>query len=144
METKICKTCLIEKDLSEYYKHSRCKGNKRPTCKQCYNSTNKVNIDKFINYALKNARLRAKSNNLEFNLTPEWYKENYPEYCPVFNTKLDFTSKDDEYKPSIDRLNSAKGYTTDNCRIISWKANNIRNQWTLEELTAVVEYLKQL
>lgn len=149
---KTCKTCKTEKSLDSF--RVQVKNNKkyyRAVCIKCSNFiTNhkrhlniKSNLNNFITKSLDNAKRRAKSKGFEFSLTKEWYLANLPKYCPVFNTVLDFTSTLDEHKPSIDRVNSAKGYTEDNCKIISWKANNIKNQWNLNELAAVVNYLKQ-
>lgn len=149
---KTCKTCKVEKSLDCF--RSQIKNNNiyyRAVCIICSNlETNekkqqniKSNINNFVTKSLDNAKQRAKVKGFEFSLTKEWYLANLPKYCPVFNTTLDFTSTLDEHKPSIDRLNSSKGYTEDNCKIISWKANNIKNQWSVDELEAVVNYLKQ-
>ena len=141
--TKTCKTCKNNYPIEYFYKN----GNKYRalSCKYCkYTSIKKQDISNFTRISINNAKTRANKKGLEFNLTVNWYINNLPKYCPVFNTKLDFTSDLDEAIPSIDRINSAKGYTEDNCRIISWKANRIKNQWTVDELAAVVAYLKQL
>lgn len=45
--------------------------------------------------------------------------------------------------PSIDRIDSTKGYTRDNIQIISWKANSIKRNASLEELILLVNYLNQ-
>ena len=149
---KTCKTCKVEKSLDDFRVQIR--NNKkyyRAVCIECANYTTnnkrqhnvKSDLNAFITKSLDNAKQRAKVKGFEFSLTKEWYIGNLPKYCPVFNTVLDFSSTLDEHKPSIDRVNSAKGYTEDNCKIISWKANNIKNQWTVEELEAVVNYLKK-
>ena len=145
METRICRICGISKNLEEYYIHSKDKDKvyRKHTCKPCEMNRHKANITKFISKKLREAESRSISRNLEFDLTKEWYIKNLPEYCPVFNTKLDYGSDIPECIPSIDRINNSKGYVQTNCRIISWKANHIRNQWSLEELTAVVNYLKE-
>lgn len=145
METRICKICGISKNLEEYYIHSIYKDTvyRKHECKPCCTHKHKTDITKFIRKKLRVAKSRSINRNLEFDLTKEWYIKNLPEYCPVFNTKLDYGSNIPEYMPSIDRINNSKGYTQSNCRIISWKANDIRNQWSLEELTAVVNYLKE-
>lgn len=44
--------------------------------------------------------------------------------------------------PSIDRINQDSGYTKDNIRVISWRANHIKNDATLEELEKIVAYVK--
>lgn len=149
---KTCKNCKLEKSLDDF--KVQVKDNKkyyRAVCIKCSNFLAnhkkqlniKSNLTTYISKSLDNAKTRAKNKGFEFSLTKEWYIANLPSHCPVFNTVLDFTSTLDEHKPSIDRVNSAKGYTEENCKIISWKANNIKNQWNLHELQAVVNYLKQ-
>jgi hypothetical protein len=48
-----------------------------------------------------------------------------------------------ENSPSIDRIDSTKGYTPDNIQIISWKANRIKGYATLQELEMLLAYLTQ-
>lgn len=36
--TRICATCGIEQDISEYWKHPNCTGGRHIHCKTCYNS----------------------------------------------------------------------------------------------------------
>ncbi len=43
---------------------------------------------------------------------------------------------------SIDRVDSNKGYTYDNVRVISDYANLLKNKGTLEQLKMVLEYMK--
>jgi hypothetical protein len=87
-----------------------------------------------------------------------------PEYCPVFSnlrmnyTGIDFDGKDNIKKcsevagysdkgetwsfASIDRVDSNKGYTYDNVRVISDYANLLKNKGTLEQVKMVLEYMK--
>jgi hypothetical protein len=44
--------------------------------------------------------------------------------------------------PSIDRVDSSKGYTKDNIQVISHRANNLKNNATLEELRKLVTYVE--
>jgi hypothetical protein len=57
--------------------------------------------------------------------------------CPFFKNELDFTRtcpKKSKYYPSIDRIDSTKGYVTGNVWIISDLANTIKNAATKDEL----------
>jgi hypothetical protein len=45
--------------------------------------------------------------------------------------------------PSVDRINSTKGYTKDNIWIISHRANQLKNDATLAEMKLMVENLNQ-
>lgn len=92
---------------------------------------------------LKHVKGRSKKDGVEFSITKadlEW-----PEFCPVLGMKLIRNSKkgwaDDTH--SIDRIDNSKGYIPGNVKIISWKANDIKGHATIEELEAVLKYMKQ-
>ena len=58
--------------------------------------------------------------------------------------KLEFNSAGfRENSPSIDRIDSTKGYTPDNIQIISWKANRIKGYASVQELEMLLAYLTQ-
>lgn len=90
---------------------------------------------------LSQAKARAKRNGLEFNLTLDDLI--VPELCPVFGIPLIFSDRVTDNTPTIDRVDSSRGYTQDNIQIISSRANRLKNNATLTELTQLVEYVKQ-
>lgn len=73
-----------------------------------------------------------------------------PDICPILGMELNYlgvgekgwTRGDDS--PSIDRIDSSKGYEVGNIHVISWRANRIKNDSTLEELQALVNYFNNL
>lgn len=97
-------------------------------------------------YVLYRAKNRAKRKGLEFDLTIE--DINIPTVCPVLGIPLvSGFGKGSGYRgdiPSIDRINSKLGYIKGNVRVISFKANCIKNDATIEELEKVLEDLKSL
>lgn len=73
-----------------------------------------------------------------------------PDVCPVFGIPLNYNgsgkqgwSRDDS-SPSVDRIDSTKGYTKDNIQIISWRANRIKNDSTPEELRRLADYMENI
>lgn len=86
-------------------------------------------------YLLQKARGNARHKNREFNLSLEDIK--IPEKCPALNVLFEF---DTPYAPSIDRIDSSKGYTKDNIQIISRKANLMKSDATPEELKRFAEW----
>lgn len=86
------------------------------------------------------ARHRAKRKGMEFTLTPEDFMP-VPELCPVLGIPMrqGMGSRDPNAR-SIDRLDSRKGYTPDNVRLISLRANHLKSNATPEESVALAYY----
>jgi hypothetical protein len=96
-------------------------------------------------YMWRNSRNRAKALGIEFSITQSDII--VPEFCPVLGLKLSFNhGKQGFYaneSPSIDRFNNAKGYIKENIRIISWRANMLKRDGTLDEFRKIVAYLER-
>jgi hypothetical protein len=98
--------------------------------------------------ALIGARNRAKQKGMEFDLTKEWVKAR-SEKCELsglpFRPEYDGVHNRNPFAPSVDRIDSSKGYTQDNCRVILYCLNMGLGQWGLEEVApiwaAVIEKL---
>ncbi len=94
-----------------------------------------------IGYLFSQAKYRAKIRNTEFSIRKEELE--IPEYCPVFGFKLGYFKggrQDASY--SIDRLDNSIGYTKENTRVISWKANQYKGNMTIAEIEALLKYMK--
>lgn len=88
------------------------------------------------------AKLRARRKGLDFTLNLEDLV--VADRCLAFGKPMQHAEggpKDDS--PSIDRLDPRKGYTKENVRVISYRANRIKNDATLEELKLLVAYLER-
>jgi len=74
---------------------------------------------------LRSARDRARRRGYEFNLTQEWVDERIAKGCVLTGWAFDLEHKGKAVplSPSIDRIDSEKGYTPDNCRMVCWIVN---------------------
>jgi hypothetical protein len=82
---------------------------------------------------LKQAKTRAKLKGYEFNLVLEDIK--IPQRCPIMGEVLEWIPDGfNPYAPSIDRIDSSKGYTKDNIQVISAIANRMKWNATKEQL----------
>lgn len=81
-------------------------------------------------YLWKYAKARAKNDSMEFDL--ELTDIVIPEVCPYMKTP--FIMGDKQLAASLDRIDSSKGYTKDNIRVISFRANRMKNNATEQEL----------
>lgn len=90
--------------------------------------------------ALIGARNRAKQKGMDFDLTKEWVKAR-AEKCELsglpFRPEYDGVHGRNPFAPSVDRIDSSKGYTQDNCRVILYCLNMGLGQWGLEEVAPV-------
>jgi hypothetical protein len=80
------------------------------------------------------AKYRAKQKSLDFNITKEDIV--IPDTCPLLGTPMK--------SPSLDRIDSTKGYIKGNVWVISNRANTLKNDATLKELKTLVENLEAL
>jgi hypothetical protein len=83
--------------------------------------------------AKRGARLRG----LEFSIQIE--DLTIPEVCPIFGIPLEKGINNRvAASPSIDRIDNTKGYVPGNVWIISWRANRLKCDATLEEMETLV------
>lgn len=90
---------------------------------------------------LINARARAKSRGLEFDLNESDIV--IPDLCPVLGIRL-VVGKDrpTDNSPTLDRIDLSRGYVRGNVAVISYRANRIKNDATLDELVKVADYVR--
>lgn len=97
-----------------------------------------------VGYLLSVVKYRAKQNDIECTITRDDIV--IPETCPVLGIPLFFVERTGSKKeknpnsPSIDRIDSSKGYIVGNIMICSWRANFLKNDATAEELVAMSKY----
>lgn len=106
----------------------------------------KAAYDKEHNFERKDAKVlsgireRARKKGLEFDLT----LEDVSEYsvCPVFGFELVRGDGKPQFNsPSVDRIDSSKGYTKDNVQILSQLANAMKQNATPEQLIVFAEWV---
>lgn len=163
MDTKVCSKCQLSKPVSEYAKYSGRKDGLQPRCKLCqasdyqanrehrlklaasyyqanrdrineYKATVKGRAKRLVNQAMHRATARGFDFDLDWQFVAELL-ESTP-VCPLLGLELERVNGKGRLpnSPSLDRIDSSKGYTKDNVWIISLRANTIKNDATLEEL----------
>lgn len=91
-------------------------------------------------------RSRAKNKDIEFTLAFEDIYP-YPEKCPILGIPLvpgGSSGVNSPDSPSVDRIDPTKGYTKENCQVISNRANFLKNNGTIEEFEKILAYLRNL
>lgn len=87
------------------------------------------------------AKARAVKKGLEFNIEPSDIV--IPEVCPLLGIPLvRGRGRIVDSSPTIDRIDSSKGYTKGNIWIISAKANRMKSDGTLEDILTMAKNLE--
>jgi hypothetical protein len=93
----------------------------------------------------RQAQVRAQVTGREFDLKIS--DITIPETCPVLGIPLKINAGGRGFKPnspSLDRIDNNRGYVWDNVIVVSWRANTIKGDATIEELTKVVNFYSAL
>lgn len=88
-------------------------------------------------------RARAEKKGIEFALTVEWIAERIRAgVCEATGLpiRLDGVGRG-PWSPSVDRVDSTKGYTPDNCQVTVWAFNAAKSDFTMDDLMAVARAL---
>lgn len=89
-------------------------------------------------YIVDRARRRARLNNLDFNITKEDIF--IPQLCPILEIPLKIGTKSMHgNSPSLDRIDITKGYIKGNIKVISCRANTMKNDASLDEIKKFVK-----
>ena len=132
---KIHKYCKVQCDCGtiKTVRRSSMKPGQTVSC-GCYkNSIRKTGQDP-RSPMWSRAKYRAKQKGLDFNITKEDIV--IPDTCPLLGIPME--------SPSLDRIDSTKGYTKGNVWVISNRANTLKNDATLSELKLLVERLEKV
>ncbi len=89
-----------------------------------------------------NARDRALKRNLEFNIEIEDVK--IPDICPVLGIPIirDSIGVTDNCA-TLDRIDNSKGYIKGNVCVISYRANILKKNGTIDEFKKILEYMQK-
>ena len=93
------------------------------------NSYEKKKENEPLYYAYMGAKSRAKSNNLDFNIDLDDLI--LPKICPLLEIPFVLNTGRDNHPgtPSIDRIVPELGYIKGNVKVISYKANTMKNNF---------------
>lgn len=100
----------------------------------------------YISRMYSRVKSRAKQKGISFNIDKTDII--IPEFCPVLGIKLvpKLGGKKGYYpdSPSLDRIKPSLGYIKDNIRVISARANLLKNDASIDELEKVLSDLKSI
>ena len=159
-KTKVCTKCASRKSLSEFY-NNESKDGLKAECKSC-KKIYRDNMCPYKNWFHKK-KSRAKISGIEFTIKPtdipgvkiretitidnmgrkytSWEATEYPKVCPIFDVDLDWGRNGcNDNSPSLDRIDSTKGYIPGNVMMMSNLANKMKNNATPKQLKQFGRY----
>lgn len=100
-------------------------------------------------YLLREARNRAKKQNVPFNLTETALQEMLaPMRCSATGLKLCWdwsgSSRSNPWAPSLDRIEGSRGYVDGNVRIVCWIYNSAKSDWPADLILSMAEALVEI
>lgn len=86
---------------------------------------------------------RANRENIPFNL--EFNDIDWPDVCPVFGCELDYTATGAPKFNSVsfDKIKPELGYVKGNVKVISYRANWLKQDSTIQQLESILAYMKE-
>ena len=166
--TKCCNRCRQYLPFESFAKNNANKDRLSSHCRDCdkisqektkrktvqsrldYGRKYQAEKRKDFNYRIKmlinSSKQRASKKGIQHDITVEDIKQIFPidNKCPIFGIDLCFNSSGFiDNSPTIDKINPNLGYTKDNVQIISWRANRLKSDASIEELEMILAYLKQ-
>ena len=139
--TKKCSSCKKVKDATDFYKDKTKSHGLSSRCKECSGKARLAyQRDNLEVVMFTSARKRARKKGLDFDITVDDIV--IPHRCPCLDIVLkaneEFAS---DSSPSLDRIDSSKGYTKDNIWVVSKRANTIMSNATPAELHLIAARL---
>ena len=95
---------------------------------------------------LSNKPKEAKRRGIPFDLELDYLISIFPKdmICPALGIKMEWGTRPHKpLSPSIDRIDSTKGYVKGNVAWISYRANTIKHDATHQELESITKWLKK-
>jgi hypothetical protein len=150
LKTKQCSKCKQVLPVEMFHKNKSRSDSLSSQCKQC---RNQYVIDNPVltqtNTMVKDARRRAKTKGLSFDIDHDYIRSIVPSHCPIFGMPLEWSALRGgrpvplPNSPSLDRIDPTRGYVQGNVWIISNRANQIKNDASHEELKLVAKAVGQ-
>lgn len=139
---KPCSMCGKSKPLHDFTKDNRLKCGYRSSCKECTKVKERKRHKTNPRISLRqNAHTRAKIQNVPFDITLDDIV--IPDRCPVLGIPMQTNEgamKENSY--TLDKIIPEKGYVKGNVQVISMRANRLKNDATVAELEAILDYMK--
>jgi len=158
---KVCTKCKEHLPLSEFYKNKAYKDGLTYQCKSCAKEygDNVCPLRRWFDSKKSDAKRKGNEFTIEPTDIPgvkiretitidkvgrkhtSWEATEYPKVCPVLRVELDWGMNGRQpNSPSLDRIDSTKGYVKGNVMMMSDLANKMKSNATPEQLNQFSRY----
>lgn len=148
---RICRECGVDKPIDQFNRNATYNDGVDTLCKECSRARYRKysdDVNARVRWLLERLKSKCHRYNLEFDLTVD--DITIPDKCPVLGIPLKFGAdraygqNAGEDSPSVDRIDSSKGYTKDNIIVVSWRANRIKSNATPDELRLLSDFYNNM
>lgn len=138
-KTNRCRSCIS--DIGKE-RHKKCRESPEKWDK-ILNSRKIWRINNLERKLLNAARNRAAKKGIAFDL--DLTDVIIPEVCPALGIPIKKKLGKGDYNnvPSLDRVDNSKGYVKGNVRVISWRANTLKKDGTVDEFKQLIRYMEK-
>lgn len=136
---KQCGMCRQVIPFESFGKHSSALFGLDVNCKECRRPRSQEEWKKksFESSMLSSSKHRAKKKGLEHDIVLGDII--IPKICPVLKTDI-VLERNHPDRPSLDRIDSRRGYTRDNIIVMSYRANVMKNNMTFSEMLSLTTW----
>lgn len=144
---RICVTCKQMLQYEAFNKNKNKWNGIEDMCKECRKPVSKAFYDKWLRDSPEmrmflSAKYRAKSAGIPFTISVSDIV--IPEYCPVLGIKIVVGGDDKNSSPSLDKFIPELGYVPGNIHVISFRANWLKQNATLDEIEKLAHWMKEI
>jgi hypothetical protein len=145
-----CRGCEKEKPeesfpmRKDYPKHTR-----RPYCYECARNIERARYERYkrespFKHKASRARSRASSLKVPCDIDEDYLESIWTDTCPVLGIPISIsTPRGEPGAAELDRFDPFKGYVKGNVVFLSRKANNLKNQLTVETAFLLYQWMKK-
>ena len=151
---KQCVVCGVDitKSWSNSSSRRAIRSDRKYCSKRCWGIDYRTTKEGWAKSLVARAKTRAKQKKIDFNITKEFVLfllDEQDNKCAITNLPITFSDsyegKIDQYRGSLDRIDSNLGYTKDNVQVVCAQVNIMKHQATTKDLifwaTKIVEGL---
>lgn len=97
----------------------------------------------YLRHKIRTAKKRAEMLGIPFAITEN--DISIPDRCPVLGIPVRVGADVPRQNvPALDRMDNTKGYVKGNVRIISWRANSLKSDMSLDECRCLMMYMEAI